>query len=48
MLIKNKIYAAILIIIGALSIPIEWDTTFFLFTLVIGLCLFFSEENWIV
>lgn len=30
-LIKNKIYSLILIGIGALSIPIEYDGTFFIF-----------------
>ena len=29
-LIKNKIYGIIFIILGALTIPIEWDATFFL------------------
>ena len=46
-LIKNKIYAVVLIIIGALSVPIEWDATFFLFTLIIGVPMFFAKENWI-
>lgn len=47
-LIKNKIYAVILILIGALTIPIEWDATFFLFVLMMGLCLFFSKGNQIM
>ncbi|RZS92081.1 hypothetical protein [Cuneatibacter caecimuris] len=47
-LIKNKIYAVILIALGAFSVPIEWDGTFFLFTLLLGGYLFFSEENWIM
>lgn len=46
-LIKNKIYAIIFVILGALTVPIEWDATFFLFTLMIGVALFFSKENWI-
>lgn len=33
-LIKNKIYGIIFIVLGALTIPIEWDATFFLFTLI--------------
>ena len=41
-LIKNKIYAVLIILIGALSVPIEWDATFFLFTLIIGGYLFLS------
>lgn len=28
-LIKNKIYAILIVLIGALSVPIEWDATFF-------------------
>ena len=28
-LIKNKIYGIIFIVLGALTIPIEWDATFF-------------------
>ena len=35
-LIKNKIYGIIFIVLGALTIPIEWDATFFLFTLMLG------------
>lgn len=46
-LIKNKVHAVILLILGALTVPIEWDVTFFLFTLLICLPLFFSKENWI-
>lgn len=47
-LIKNKIYGIGIIILGALSVPIEWDATFFLFALMIGLTLIFSKENWII
>lgn len=47
-LIRNKIYSLILIGIGALSAPIEYDGTFFIFTLMIGLPLFFAKENWIM
>ena len=36
-LIKNKIYGIIFIVLGALTIPIEWDATFFLFTLMLGM-----------
>ena len=39
-LIKNKIYGSIFIILGALTIPIEWDATFFLFTLMLGVLIF--------
>ena len=43
-LIKNKIF----IILGALTIPIEWDATFFLFALMVGILLFASRENCIM
>lgn len=46
-LIKNKIYGIIFIMIGALTVPIEWDATFFLFTLMLGIPLFVARENWI-
>ncbi len=46
-LLKNKLYALLLVIIGALSILIEHDGTFFIFALIIGLPLFFAKENWI-
>lgn len=46
-LMKNKLYAIAIIFLGVLSVPIEWDATFFLFTLVAGLTLFFFKENWI-
>lgn len=44
-LIKNKIYGIIFIVLGALTIPIEWDATFFLFALMVGISLFASREN---
>ena len=47
-LIKNKIYGIIFIVLGALTIPIEWDATFFLFTLMLGILLFVSRENCIM
>jgi hypothetical protein len=46
-LLKNKLYALLLVIIGALSVLIEYDVTFFIFTLMFGLPLFFAKENWI-
>ena len=46
-LIKNKIYAILIVLIGALSVPIEWDATFFLFSLIMGVPLFFAKTNWI-
>ena len=47
-LIKNKIYGIIFIVLGALTIPIEWDATFFLFALMAGILLFVSRENCIM
>ncbi len=47
-LLKNKLYAIAIIFLGALSVPIDWDATFFLFALMVGLVLFFSKENWIM
>lgn len=47
-LIKNKIYGIIFIVLGALTIPIEWDATFFLFALMVGILLFASGENCIM
>ena len=47
-LLKNKIYSILFILLGALSILIEYDGTFFIFSLMIGLPLFFAKENWII
>ena len=47
-LIKNKIFGIIFIILGALTIPIEWDATFFLFALMVGILLLASRENCIM
>ena len=47
-LLKNKIYSFLFILLGALSVLIEYDGTFFIFALTIGLPLFFSKENWIM
>lgn len=47
-LLKNKLYGAVMIGLGVLSVPIEWDATFFLFTLMAGGGLIFSKENWIL
>ena len=43
--IKNKIYSAMFILLGALSIKIDNDITFFIFTLLIGIPIFFAKEN---
>ena len=48
-LIKNKIYAVILMCGGALAIPwCDGDATFFLFALMVGILLFASRENCIM
>lgn len=44
-LIKNKIYGIIFLVIGTLTVPIEWDVTFFLFTLFVAIVLFVAREN---
>lgn len=46
-LIKNKVFGLISIVLGALTIPIEWDATFFLFMLMLGISLFVARENWV-
>lgn len=48
MLIKNKIVAAVLILLGALSILVlEGEATFFIFTFIIGISLIIAKKNWI-
>lgn len=48
-LFKNKLYSIGLMLIGLLSIKLsEGDITVFVFTLLIGLPVFFSKENVIV
>lgn len=42
-----KIFIFLWILIGALSVPVEWDATFFLFTLIVDGYLFFAKRNWI-
>ena len=44
-LLKNKVYALILMTVGYLSMFIEMDCTGFVFTLLFGLPVFFSNEN---
>lgn len=43
--LKNKILAVLLIIMGALSLSLDNDATFFVFSLLIGIPLFFSKED---
>ena len=47
LLTYKSVFAIITILIGALSVPVEWDATFFLFTLIVGGYLFFAKRNWI-
>lgn len=48
-LLKNKIYAIILILFGVfMTFLLEGDATFFLLTVLIGAVLFISKESWIV
>ncbi len=46
-LLKNKLYALVLILIGLVPILIERDGTFFIFALIFGILLFFAKDNWI-
>ena len=36
-LIKNKLYSVVLMVLGGLSVPIEYDATAFIFTLMVGI-----------
>lgn len=47
-LLRNKLYSLVLILIGVVPILIDQDGTFFIFTLILGLSLFFSKKNWIM
>lgn len=47
-LMKNKLYAVLFVMIGVVSMLMSLDATFFIFTLVVGVLLFFSKENWVV
>ena len=47
-LVRNKICSLLLILIGVVPILIERDGTFFIFTLMLGIPMFFSKENWIM
>lgn len=44
-LILNKISAVFLVFIGALSVPIAEDSTFFVLALIAGIALFSSRTN---
>lgn len=36
-LIKNKLYSVAFMVVGGLSVPIEYDATAFIFTLMVGI-----------
>ena len=44
-LIKNKIYGIIFIVLGVLTIPIEWDATFFFICLNVGRFYYLYQEK---
>ncbi|MDR2774887.1 MAG: hypothetical protein LBC19_09125 [Tannerella sp.] len=46
-LLKNKIYSLMLVALGVLSIFAGCGVTFFIFSLMLGIPVFFSKENWI-
>ena len=48
-LLKNKIYAVLLILFGmTMTFLLEGDATFLLLTVLIGAVVFVSKESWIV
>lgn len=48
-LLKNKIYAVILILLGILTtFLLEGDATFLLLAVLMGAVIFVSKESWIV
>ena len=44
-LLKNKVYALAMMLLGGLTILIDGDCTAFIFTLFLGLPLFFARKN---
>ena len=45
--LKNKVYAAILLALGALSVTIDGDATGLVFLSFIAIPLFFAKRNWV-
>lgn len=43
----NKIYSLVLMGLGAILIPIDGDATVFVFSLIIGIPMFFARKQWI-
>lgn len=45
-LLKNKLYSSLLMLVGYLSmLLLEGDATVFIFTLMIGIPVFFADKN---
>ena len=47
-LIKNKVYAMGLVILGIASVCVTMDVTFLIFCLVIGILMFVAKESWVM
>ena len=45
---RNKVSALALVAIGMVPVFIERDGTFLLLALMLGIPMFFSQENWIL
>lgn len=43
---KNKLVAIALLLLGVLSVGIENDATFLVFTLIFAIPLFLAKEDW--
>ena len=43
---KNKLLAIVILLLGVLSVGIENDATFLVFTLIFAIPLFLAKENW--
>lgn len=43
----NKIWAVLLMIFGTLSLYLEHDLSWFLFCMIVAVCLFFCDDNMI-
>ncbi|GHU53554.1 hypothetical protein AGMMS49975_11920 [Clostridia bacterium] len=46
-LVRTKLYAVMLILLGIASVFIEGDCTFFIFALLLGVTMLISKKNWI-
>lgn len=43
--LKNKLFALVIVMVGALSVLFDMDATFFVVALIFGGCLFFADED---